>query len=104
MAQASMTNTQKVPYVLDPRDADGNPAEVENFSVDFAGADLTLEKTDEKNGFIVSGSTLGTFPVVFSADARIGEGEVILTENHEITVTNPEATSLTGTFGSPVSK
>ena len=104
MASVSMTNTQKVPYTLDPRDADGNPAPIENFEVDFQGADLTLEKTDEKSGFIHSGNTLGTFPIVFKADARIGDGEVLLTENHDVTVANPEATSLTGTFGSPVPK
>lgn len=104
MAAVTLSNTQKVPYTLDPRDSDGNPSAVENFDVDFQGADLTLEKTDEKTGFIVSGSTLSTFPIIFKADARIGDGEVIIQETHDITVANPEATTLTGTFGAPVSK
>ena len=104
MATVSLTNTQKVPFQLAPVDVDGNPAPIENFEVDFQGADLSLEMTDEKSGFIVSGSTLGTFPILFKADARIGDGEVIIQEAHEVTVTNPEATALTGTFGTPVPK
>lgn len=104
MASGSMTTAEKLPYTLAPADASGSAREVENFEVDVQGADLTWEQTDANTGFIVSGSTTGTFDVIFRADARLGEGETVITETHQVTVTSTEATALTGTFGAPVPK
>lgn len=100
-----MDTTQKLPYTIAPADANGNAREVENFEVEVLnGADLTVEQTDATSGFIVSGSTVGSFQVKFKADAQIGEGEISIEETHDIVITNPQATTLAGTFGTPVPK
>lgn len=101
-----MDLTQKLPFQIAPADASGQTREVEDFKVEvLEDADLTVEMgEDGKSGFIVSGNTTGSFRVKFSADAQIGEGVVTIEENHDIIVTNPQATSLTGTFGTPVPK
>lgn len=105
MAQGRMSNTEKLPFSISPVDGAGNPSSVENLVVEpLDAADLTVEMTDATSGFIVSGSTLGDFKVRFRADARIGDGEVVVEEVHDVTVAVPEATTLGGTFGAPVPK
>ena len=101
-----LDTTQKLPFQIAPVDANGNAREVEDFSAEVLdGADLTIEEgADGVSGFIVSGSTVGSFRVKFSADAQVGEGVVSIEETHDIIVTNPQATSLGGTFGPAVPK
>lgn len=107
MAEARMLNTEKVPFTLDPRDGNGNPQPIENLSIEQPeGGDLTLTEisADQKTGFVNSGSTIGTLPFNFKADARIGDGEVFISESHVAVVSVPEATTLGGTFGPAVPK
>lgn len=106
MAQGTLTNLQKLPFTLAPADAQGNPQSVENLKGEaLNGADLTFELgADGVSGFVVSGATLGDFQIKLSADAKIGDGEVILEETHDIKVENAQATTLGGTFGAPVPK
>lgn len=101
-----MNNTQKLPFTITSADVNGNPQPVENFQTEaLNGSDLTFElNADGVSGFVVSGDTLGTFQVKFSADAQIGDGEVIIEEIHDIIVTNPQAVSLGTTFGTAVPK
>ena len=100
-----LDTTQKIPFQIAPVDANGNPQSVEDFAATVLNdADLTIENTGEGTGFIVSGATVGSFQVKFSADAQIGDGVITIEETHDIIVTNPQATSLGGTFGTPVPK
>lgn len=106
MATGTMTNLQKIPFTIDPKDANGTSAPVEDLTGEaLNGADLTFEiNPDNLGGFVVSGSTLGAFQIKIKADAKIGDGVDALEETHDIVVTNPQATTLGGTFGTPVSK
>ena len=102
MASVTFNTAQKAEFTIAPADADGNAKEVENFEVDLQGADLTFDYDEAtKVGHIISGSTTGTFPILFKADAKVGEGENLLNEQHEVTIEAApvEATTLTGTFG-----
>lgn len=101
-----MNNTQKLPFTITSKDVNGNPQPVENFKAEVLNdADLTIEmNADGISGFVVSGDTLGTSQVKFSADAQLGDGEVIIEETHDIIVTNPQAVSLGTTFGTAVPK
>lgn len=105
MASISFTTSQKVEFTIAPADGSGVAREIENFEVDVQGADLTTDYDPAtKTGHIISGSTTGTFPVLFKGDAKLGEGETLLTEQHEVTINADEATSLTGTFGAVTPK
>ena len=105
MASVSFTTSQKVEFTVAPADGNGVAREIENFEVDLQGADLTSDyDPTTKTGHIVSGSTTGTFDVIFRGDAKLGEGETLLTETHQVTITADEATTLTGTFGAITAK
>ena len=106
MATGTMNNTQKLRFTIDPKDLNGNAAPVEDLRGEaLDGADLTFEiDGDNRGGFVVSGSTIGNFRVKLHADAQIGEGVSALEETHDIIVTNPQATTLGGTFGEAVPK
>lgn len=106
MATGTMNNTQKIHFAIDPKDANGNPAEVEDLTVEVLNdGDLTSEiDADNRGGYIISGTTLGSFQIKLHADAQIGEGVTALEETHDIVVTNPQATTLGGTFGTPEPK
>lgn len=106
MATGSMNNTEKIPFAIAPKDLNGNPAPVETLEGEaLNGADLSFEiNADNSGGFVVSGSTLGAFQIKLKADAKIGDGVDALEETHDIIVTNPQATTLGGTFGVPVPK
>lgn len=100
MASVQFSTAEQVEFTIAPADASGAAREIENFEIDLQGADLTFDYNEEtKTGHIISGSTTGTFPIVFKGDAKLGEGETVITETHEITIVSTEATSLTGTFG-----
>lgn len=106
MATGTMNNTQRIPFSIDPKDANGVSAPVEDLRVEVLNAgDLTSTINDDnKGGYIVSGSTLGSFQIKIHADAKIGDGVDALEETHDIVVTNPQATTLGGTFGTPEPK
>jgi hypothetical protein len=105
MASASITTAEQVEFTVAPADEGGAAREIENFEVDLQGADLSFDYDETtKTGHIISGSTTGTFDVIFKADAKLGEGETVITETHQITVNSTEATTLTGTFGAVTPK
>lgn len=106
MATGTLNTAQKIPFSIAPVDGQGNPQAVENLTVlPLNDADLTSEiNADGLGGFVVSGTTVGAMQIEIRADAKLGEGEIILSETHDIVVTAQEAVSLGGTFGSPVPK
>lgn len=106
MATGTLTLSQKIPFTIAPADANGNPQAVEGLTVvALNDADLTSEiNADNLGGFVVAGATTGSFQIQIQADAKLGEGEVLLSETHDIIVESDQAVTLGGTFGAPVPK
>lgn len=102
MAKAQVSATTKAPFTLNPVDADGNPKGIENFQVTSDGDAVKFEYDEAtKSGFVYT-DTPGTTPFKFTADAKIGEGESPLNEDHEIELLESEATSFGTSFGAAV--
>jgi hypothetical protein len=102
MAQANVSLTTKAPFTLNPVDDDGNPKEIENFSVESEGSAVQFEYDEVTKSGFVFGDVVGTTAFKFKADAKIGEGESPLEEDHELVVTEAEATSFGTSFGAAV--
>lgn len=103
MLQITSTNEQKVPVMLDPKTAAGNPAEVQNVVFEVLEGDATVVVIDDKNVEVVSG-TGGLSKIKVTADADLGEGVVELMDEIEYFVTQAQASSLGFAAGDPVLK
>lgn len=106
MATVTMNNTQKVHFAIDPKDVNGASAPIEDLSgeaLDDADLTVTIDE-DQRGGYVISGTTIGAFRVRLHADAKIGDGVDALEEIHDVIITNPQATILGGTFGTPEAK
>jgi hypothetical protein len=102
-----LTDNQKVLLSVTPESAAHNAAAVENPKwISSDESVLTLAVVDGNELAVVALTTgkLGNAQVTFTADARIGEGEVFLTAVQDITVIAGEAVSLTVNAGVPESK
>jgi hypothetical protein len=102
-----LTDSQKVSLSVTPESAAHNPAAVENPK--WASSDesiVTLELVEGNPLAVVALTTgkLGNVQVTLTADARIGEGEVLLTAIQDISVVAGEAVSLVINPGVPESK
>lgn len=99
-----LTTTQKVLAIVEPVDKFGNTATVEN--VVWVSSDQTvielgpeIEGTSGLQRYLFAKGATGTCQVSVTADARIGEGEVILACASDITVLPAEAISVGMKFG-----
>lgn len=103
MLQITSTNEEKVPVMLDPKTAAGNPAQVQNVTFTVTEGDATVVVVDEMNFEVVSGAG-GLSKITVTADADLGEGVVELTDTIEYFVTAAQASSLGFNAGAPVLK
>jgi hypothetical protein len=103
MLQITSTNEEKVPVMLDPKTAAGNPAQVQNVTFVVTEGDATVVAVDDVNFEVVSG-TGGLSKITVTADADLGEGVVELTDTIEYFVTAAQASSLGFNAGAPVLK
>lgn len=100
----TLTDNQKVALSVSPESAAHNPAVVENpVWVSSDESIIILQPVDGNPLAVVALTTgkLGSAQVKLTADARIGEGEVILTAIQDIEVIAGEAVSLTINAGTP---
>jgi len=101
-----LTDIQKVTLSISAVDAAGNPAPIENAT--WVSSDPTvLTVTADANGLTAVAETvgpLGNVQVQVNADARIGEGEVLLQGVLDVEVIASEATALTVAAGTPESR
>jgi len=101
-----LTDIQRVLLSISAIDAAGNTAPIENAAwVSSNPAVLTV--TADASGLSAIAETvgpLGNAQVQVSADARIGEGEVLLQGVLDVEVIASEATALTVAAGTPESR
>lgn len=96
---------QKVKLTITPVDAYGNLSVVENVTWESSDPSvLGVEELSSTEVFAVAQGPTGDAQIVVKADARIGEGEVILTGVVNVTVLPAEAVSLSVAAGSPEPK
>ena len=85
--------------------ATGKPAQLDGeVAFEVQSGDVTIERIDANNAFIVSGDLPGDSVVIVSADVNLGEGREIITDIVKITVEGARAASLGLTIGTPVAK
>ena len=101
-----LTDIQKVTLSISAVDAAGNPAPIENATwVSSNPAVLTVvASTDGLSAVATTVGPLGNAQVQVSADARIGEGEVVLQGVLDVEVIASEATALNIAAGTPESR
>lgn len=95
---------QKVKLTITPVDSYGNLSVVENLTWESSDPDiLTIEPNEELETevYAVAVGPTGDAQVVVRADARIGDGEVVLTGVVNVTVLPAEAVSLSVAAGEP---
>ncbi len=111
----TMNNSQHIPFTLEARLANGQPAQVQPGSVVWATSDatiITVATTDGMTGFIEAvAPNTATATVSVTADADLGAGVVTITGVSDpadpFTVTQDPATlasTLVMTFAPPVAK
>jgi len=103
----TITNTQKVKLTLAPKNAAGEPAEIEN-PVWSSSIPELVRLDDDPGGdpnskYAVAVGPGGTAEVACSCDADIGEGEELIIGVIDIEVSNPanKAVTVEFTAGTP---
>jgi len=101
-----LTDIQRVSLSISAVDAAGNPAPIENATwVSSNPAVLTVTASvDGLSAVAETVGPLGNAQVQVSADARIGEGEVVLQGVLDVEVIASEATALNIAAGTPESR
>lgn len=101
-----LTDIQKVTLSISAVDAAGNPAPIEN-ALWASSNPSVLTITENPDGLTAVAETvgpLGNAQIQVSADARIGEGEVVLQGVLDVEVIASEATALNIAAGTPESR
>jgi hypothetical protein len=110
---ATMTDTQMLPFTLQPMKADGTPASVQAGSVVYASSDETVMtvtglSADQLSGNVSAVAEGGPARITVQADADLGAGVVTITGvSEDVTVTADPAnlaSTFTFTFGPAVPK
>lgn len=105
MIEVKITNEQKIAIGVSPVTATGKPAQLDGEVVfEVQSGDVTIERIDANNAFIVSGNLPGDSVVIVSADTDLGEGVETISDIVKITVEGARAASLGLTVGTPVAK
>lgn len=105
MIEVKITNEQKIAIGVNPVTATGKPAKLDGeVQFEVQSGDVTIERIDANNAFIVSGDLPGDSVVSVSADVDLGEGREIITDIVKITVEGARAASLGLTIGEPIAK
>ena len=96
-----LTTVQEVVVSVTAVDAANNPAALENIVV--TSSDESVVSVSSVDGVFKLSSTgkIGTSQIEVTADARIGEGEVVLTALEVIEVVAAEAVAIGLQFGEP---
>lgn len=99
-----LTDSQKVVLNVAAVSAAGNAAPLENLKVTSSDETiLTVTDLGEGKFSLASTGKVGSAQVTVDADARIGEGEVLLTGSETIEVVAGEAAKIALKFGEPES-
>lgn len=107
MAQAvNLTSEEKVSFQFAPATPKGKPGLIDGTitSEVLSGTSSVVMNADGMSGFIVSGDTAGDSEILFSADADTTAGVKTITETVNVTVTDPQVTTLGFTLGTPEPK
>jgi hypothetical protein len=102
-----LTDSQKVLLSVSPVSSAQNAAPVENpvwVSSDDSVVTLVPVEENPLAVYAVTTGKLGSVQVTLTADARIGEGEVILTAVQDLSIIAGEAVSLSINAGIPQAK
>lgn len=99
-----LTDSQKVVLKVAAVSAAGNPAPLENVKVTSSDeAVIAVADLGDGNFSLSSTGKAGTSQITVDADARIGDGEVLLTGSETIEVVAGEAAKIELKFGEPES-
>lgn len=99
-----LTDSQKVLLNVAAVSAAGNPAALENVKVTSSDETIvTVADMGEGKFELASTGKVGTSQITVDADARIGDGEVLLTGSETIEVIAGEAAQISLSFGEPES-
>jgi len=106
MVAVTITNEQKIKITVNPKTAAGNPASIQEGSlqVEVLEGDGTAEtiEGDPNSFYAISGSATGAITrIKVSADGDLGEGVVTLEDEALVTVIPATASSLGLTVGEP---
>jgi hypothetical protein len=100
-----LTDSQEVSFNVTGQSAAGNEAPLENVQVVSSDPSVVAVSGSAESGFILSSQgRVGVAQINIQADARIGDGEKILTGTEEIQVVSGEAAVLRPVFGTPTEK
>lgn len=104
MATKDLGVNQNADATINPLDADGNPAQIEAGSTQWAVSDPTLAEVtsiDDKNANVRNLGVVGTYELTVSADADLGEGVTTITDALTINAVPGEAVNLGLSLGEP---
>lgn len=105
MTNITSTNEEKVQLHFTPKTASGKDAKIEgDITYEVTAGDATVDSSDNRNPFIVSGDTAQQSRILASGDADLGEGIVLISEEIVYDVTLPTAISFGVTADAPVAK
>jgi len=100
MAAFILSNTQEVKIgEVTGVDRKGNPAPIENVTPVVSSDESVLSVVDRADGRWAVANQIGTAQLTCQADARIGEGEVILVAAVDVEVVPAEAVALSIPLG-----
>lgn len=105
MIKVRITDEQKVRLSINPTSAKGKPVKVEKpaWTVVDGGAGLSVAD-DGLSAEVTSPDSPGVTNIQIQADADLGDGVDTITELVEVTVIDPEASSLGVQADTPVDK
>lgn len=107
MLQVACTNEQRVPITATPITESGRPAQVQGpLRITVTGGDGTVIQDPERplEFKVVSGDAPGVTTYLVEADADLGEGETLIQDTVELTVTSETARSFGLSAGAPEPK
>lgn len=94
MQQFSSTNEEKVEITYAPQTAAGNPAEVENVTIELTSGDCEVSVDEATKTLTWVSGTGGLNAGLIKMDADLGEGVAELVEEFEYFVSEAQATSM----------
>lgn len=100
-----LNDLQQVALSFSAKSLAGNEAIIENVQVTSSSPEIVQVLSVGNNSFtVLAVGPVGTAQLMATADARIGEGETLITGTEDISVVASEAAIISFSFGAPTPK